>query len=203
MSCDRQALRRYMLLRSREQNDHIESAPKVFIGGSRRLSRLNEQIKHRLDSVIDKDLTVIVGDANGVDKAVQSYLAQRNYKNVAVFCMAGVCRNNVGNWPTREILAGKNARRDAAFFGTKDRAMGAEADYGLMLWDGKSRGTLANIRDLIGQQKPVVVYLASSKSFFTLHRPDELAELLAITPVTFVRDAHSRQPDPGHGQPLF
>ena len=192
-----------MLLRSREQNNGSESGPKVFIGGSRRLSRLNSQIKHRLDSVIDKDLTVIVGDANGVDKAVQSYLAQRNYENVAVFCMAGVCRNNVGNWPTREILAGQNARRDAAFFGTKDRAMGAEADYGFMLWDGKSRGTLANIRDLIGRQKPVVVYLASSKSFFTLRKQDELAELLATPPLTFVRDAHSRQSVPSREQRLF
>ncbi|MGB2622210.1 MAG: hypothetical protein WA857_18590 [Candidatus Acidiferrum sp.] len=190
-------------MRSREQNDHNETGPKVFIGGSRRLSRLNQQIKRRLDSVIDKGLTVIVGDANGVDKAVQSYLAQRNYENVTVFCMAGVCRNNVGNWPTREIFAGLNTRRDATFFGTKDRAMGAAADYGLMLWDGKSRGTLANVRDLIDRQKPVVVYLASSKSFFTLRRPDELADLLSTSPVTFVRDAHSRQSDSSRDQRLF
>jgi hypothetical protein len=192
-----------MLLRSREQNNRSETGPKVFIGGSRRLSRLNKQIKHRLDSVIDKGLTVIVGDASGVDKAVQSYLVQRKYQNVAVFCMAGICRNNVGNWPTREISAGQNTRRDAAFFGTKDRAMGAEADYGLMLWDGKSRGTLANIRDLICRQKPVVVYLASSKSFFTLRRQDELTDLLATSPVTFVRDAHNRQSDPSRDQRLF
>lgn len=192
-----------MLLRSLEQNRLSEAGPKVFIGGSRRLSRLNKQIKLRLDNVIDKGLTVIVGDANGVDKAVQSYLAQRNYENVAVFCMVGVCRNNLGNWPTREIAASQNARRDAAFFGTKDRAMGAEADYGLMLWDGKSRGTLANIRDLIDRQKPVIVYLASSKSFFTLRRPDELTDLLAIRPITFVRDAHSRQSNPSRDQRLF
>lgn len=168
-----------MLLPSHEQNSSIGNSPKVFIGGSRRLSRLNKQIKQRLNGVIDKGLTVIVGDANGVDKAVQRYLAERNYQNVAVFCMAGICRNNIGRWLTREITPAQNARRDAAFFGTKDRAMGAEADYGLMLWDGKSRGTLANIRDLIDRQKPVVVYLAPKKSFFTLRRQDDLSDLLA------------------------
>jgi hypothetical protein len=173
-----QALRRFMPLHSPEQNNHIGSGPKVFIGGSRRLSRLNKQIKNRLNSIIDKGLNVIIGDANGVDKAVQRYLAQMNYENVAVFCMAGTCRNNIGGWTTREIAALPNARRDAVFFGAKDRAMGAEADYGLMLWDGKSRGTFANIRDLIGRQKPVVVYFAPSKSFLTLRRQDELNELL-------------------------
>ncbi len=196
-----------MPLHSPEQNNHIGSGPKVFIGGSRRLSRLNKQIKDRLNSIIDKGLRVIIGDANGVDKAVQRYLAQMNYENVAVFCMAGICRNNIGRWTTREIAALPNARRDAVFFGTKDRAMGAEADYGLMLWDGKSRGTFANIRDLIGRQKPVVVYFAPSKSFLTLRRQDELNELLGrqrLTPsVNFVRASHTKQANLNRDHGLF
>ena len=171
------------------------------------MSRLNKQIKNRLNSIIDKGLNVIIGDANGVDKAVQRYLAQKNYDNVAVFCMVGICRNNIGCWTTREIAALPNARQDAVFFGTKDRAMGAEADYGLMLWDGKSRGTLANIRDLIGRQKPVVVYFAPSKSFLTLRRQDELDELLGrqrLTPsVNFVRASHTKQANLNRDHRLF
>jgi hypothetical protein len=151
---------------------------KVFIGGSRSLSRLNKEIKHRLDNIIDRELTVIIADANGVDKAVQRHLAQRNYRRITVFCMAGTCRNNVGDWATHEILAAKSNRPNATFYGMKDRAMGAEADYGLMLWDGRSRGTLANIKDLIDRQKPVVVYFAPSKAFSTLHRQGELCDLL-------------------------
>ena len=54
---------------------------KVFVGGSRRISRLNEQVRRRLERVIEKNLTVLVGDANGADKAVQKYLAERNYEN--------------------------------------------------------------------------------------------------------------------------
>lgn len=187
-----------MFLRSLEQSSEVLTSKKVFIGGSRSLSRLNKEIKRRLDNMIERGLTVVVGDANGVDKAVQRHLANRNYANITVFCMAGVCRNNVGKWPTREVRAPQGGRRDAAFFGTKDRAMGAEADYGLMLWDGKSRGTLANIKDLVDRQKPVVVYFAPNKSFLTLRRYEELGELLEkhgfTTSLSFARA--SRGPGP-------
>lgn len=46
--------------------------------------------------------------------------------------------------------------------------MADEGSIGFMLWDGKSRGTLANVLRLIEQGKKVVVYLAPSKQFTTL-----------------------------------
>jgi len=184
-------------LRSLEQSSEDPASKKVFIGGSRSLSRLSKQIKQRLDNMIERRLTIVVGDANGVDKAVQRHLANRSYGNIIVFCMADICRNNIGKWPTHEVRAPQGGRRDAAFFSVKDRAMGAEADYGLMLWDGKSRGTLANIKDLVERQKPVVVYFAPDKSFLTLRRYEELSELLgkhSPTPPLHVSSAsHGRQ----------
>lgn len=156
----------------------IRNETKVFIAGSRRLSRLNKDVRRRIDNIVDKRLTVIVGDANGVDKAVQQYLSSKNYSNVVVFCMGGGCRNNVGDWPTRTIMAADPARRDFAYYSTKDRAMAEEADYGLMLWDGRSRGTLTNIIHLVRGGKPVVVYIAPGRSFYTLRGSDHLAEIL-------------------------
>jgi hypothetical protein len=156
----------------------IKNETKVFIAGSRRLSRLSQDVKRRIDNIVDKGFMVIVGDANGVDKAVQRYLGGRHYRNVAVFCMEGVCRNNLGGWPTRTITAADPGRRDFAYYSTKDRVMVEEADYGLMLWDGRSRGTLTSIVHLVRQGKPVVVYLAPNKSFYTLRQPDHLAEML-------------------------
>lgn len=41
---------------------------KVFIAGSRRLSHLNEDVKGRIDTMIEKGFTILVGDANGADK---------------------------------------------------------------------------------------------------------------------------------------
>ncbi len=151
---------------------------KVFIGGSRGLSRLNQDVKRRIDKIIDKGFMVIIGDANGVDKAVQRYLSSRHYSNVVVFCIEGSCRNNIGDWPTRTVAASDPRRRDFAYYSTKDRAMVEEADYGLMLWDGRSRGTLTNIVHLVRQGKPVVVYIAPGRSFYTLRQSGQLAEML-------------------------
>lgn len=156
----------------------MNNGTKVFIAGSRRLSRLNKEVRRRIDNIVDKGFTVIVGDANGVDKAVQRYVSDRHYSNVVVFCMEGGCRNNVGRWPTRTIAAADPLRRDFAYYSTKDRAMVEEADYGLMLWDGRSRGTLRSIVDLVRKTKPVVVYIAPNKSFYTLRQSDDLIEML-------------------------
>lgn len=157
----------------------IRNGAKVFIAGSRRLSRLNNDVRRRIDNIVDKGFTVIVGDANGVDKAVQQYLSSRKYSNVTVFSMEGGCRNNIGDWPTRTIAAADPSRRDFAYYSTKDRAMAEEADYGLMLWDGRSRGTLTNIVRLVRKGKPVVLYVAPDRSFYTLRRSHQLAEMLA------------------------
>lgn len=151
---------------------------KVFIAGSRKLSRLVPEVRHRINTMIEKGFTILVGDANGADKAVQRYLAERDYRNVIVHCMANNCRNNVGGWPTRESQA-PNGARGFEYFATKDSAMVEEADYGLMLWDGESRGTLNNVLKLTRLHKPVVVYFSPSKTFENLRAGDDVARLLA------------------------
>jgi hypothetical protein len=140
---------------------------KVFIGGSRRVSRLGPPIRARLDKIIEKGLAVVVGDANGADKAVQQYLLSKHYDNVEVFCSGTACRNNVGHWRTRQILA-DTRDRGRRFFAAKDRAMVSEATYGLMVWDGKSTGTLLNVLRLLRQNKKVVVYTVPAGQFSEL-----------------------------------
>lgn len=152
---------------------------KVFIAGSRRLSRLTREVTRRIDNILAKGLTIVVGDANGMDKSVQKYLKSRRYENVLVFCMEDACRNNEGGWTIRKIQSPHGNRRDFAFYSTKDRAMADEAAYGLMLWDGESRGTLTNIVNLVRQSKPVVVYLAPKKSFSTVREPSDLRNVLS------------------------
>lgn len=151
---------------------------KVFIAGSRRLSRLDSTVKRRLDSIIGKGFTILVGDANGADKAVQRYLAEKRFRNVIVHCMVGNCRNNVAGWPTHEVSASPGAR-GFSYYSTKDLAMVNEAEYGLMLWDCESKGTLNNAINLVHQKKPVVVYLAPEKRFQNLRTLGDLAQLLA------------------------
>jgi len=150
---------------------------KIFIGGSRAVSKLNRVIRARLDDFIRRGDSIMVGDANGADKAVQQYFADRQYPNVEVFCMEE-CRNNVGSWPIRKI-APLNSRKDFRYYATKDMAMAQEARCGVMFWDGKSKGTLQNILNLMAAGKRTLVYFAPSKVFHVLSTDQELQALLA------------------------
>jgi hypothetical protein len=154
------------------------SETKVFIGGSRHLSRLAAEVKQRLDKIVESGIAVLVGDANGSDKAVQGYLADHQYPAVTVFCTSDTCRNNIGAWPTRSVTAPTGAR-GFAFYVVKDSAMASEATHGLMLWDGDSKGTLNNIVSLVKQDKPVVVFFGPAKSFVTVRTREDIAQLLA------------------------
>ena len=140
---------------------------KVFIGGSRRVSRLNADVRRRIDRIIEQGFPVLVGDANGADKAVQKYLQSRGYEAVEVFCSGGECRNNLGKWPVRAV-ATSQGRRDFDYYAAKDEQMAQEASVGFMIWDGKSAGTLANAARLLRQDKKVVVYATPAKRFLTL-----------------------------------
>jgi hypothetical protein len=150
----------------------------VFVAGSRQISQLPAEVTSRLDTMIEKGFQILVGDANGADKAVQRYLADKSYPNVLVHCMKDHCRNNVGNWPTREVAAPRGVR-GFDYYSLKDRTMAETAEYGLMLWDGKSKGTVNNVVSLSRDHKPVVVYVAPTKQFRTIRTSDDLRDLLA------------------------
>jgi hypothetical protein len=137
---------------------------KVFIGGSRAVLRLSAEVEKKLESIVDKGFSVIVGDANGADTAAQVYLHGKNYSHVEVFCSEGICRNNVGKWTVRSVAA-QTRERNAEFYYAKDRAMAEEADCGLMLWDGKSTGTPLNVFRLLSLQKKAVVYSVPQARF--------------------------------------
>jgi hypothetical protein len=67
----------------------------VFIGGSRAVARLNPMVREKLDDLMRRGCRILIGDANGADKAVQQHYAERGYRNLVVYCMDR-CRNNVG-----------------------------------------------------------------------------------------------------------
>ena len=145
----------------------------VFIGGSRAVSRLNAPIRQQLDNLIERKCTILVGDANGADKAVQSYLADHNYTDVVVYCM-DECRNNLGQWQTRPQTSPNGSNRDFEYYSTKDRAMARDAKCGVMLWDGKSRGTLTNVVNLLSDRKAVLLYFSPKRVFHKLSTMDDL-----------------------------
>ena len=172
---------------------------KVFVGGSRRLSRLNKKVTRTLDRLIERDLTIIIGDANGADKAVQSYLVNKQYRNVIVFCMQNQCRNNLGDWQSRRVETSLRTN-GFEFYAVKDLAMVKETDYGFMLWDSKSKGTLNSIVNLLRENKPVVVYFSPTK---TLHRLTTLGDLLKILEKCDKDSIHKLERDLGLSNLVF
>jgi hypothetical protein len=155
---------------------------KVFIGGSRHISRLNLQVRERLDKIVAKGLPVLIGDANGADKAVQQYLHDKHYANVEVFCAGRLCRNNIGKWKLRTVPTPAR-EKTFDFFAAKDRLMAHEAGVGLMIWDGKSAGTLLNVLRLLRQRKKVVVYAVPEGRFWELKHQSQWQDFVAACDV--------------------
>jgi hypothetical protein len=150
---------------------------KVFMGGSRQLSKLNNIIRQSLEDVLRNDPLILIGDANGSDKALQQYLSERKHKEVYVFCSGAHCRNNLGRWEIRRVESSRTTK-DFAFYTAKDEQMAIEADCGFMLWDGKSKGTLNNILNLLESGKKVSVYFSPKRVMITLLSTRDLVHLL-------------------------
>ena len=90
---------------------------------------------------MNQNFTVLVGDANGVDKQIQTYCYARNYKNVKVFNSNGKTRNNIGNWDVVNVKVSDNVK-GFDFYAAKDLEMAKQADYGFMIWNGKVKERL-------------------------------------------------------------
>jgi probable addiction module antidote protein len=144
---------------------------KIFIGGSRHVSRLPAEVKKRLDNVVASGHQVIVGDANGADKAVQKHFLDKHYNKVTVFCSGDKPRNNLGTWHTHHVDAPKSAK-GFHFYAVKDREMAREADFGLMIWDGKSPGTVLNVLRLALVGKIAVLFNIPEKDVVNIKTVD-------------------------------
>ena len=135
----------------------------IFISGSISIRSLSTAVQKHLNNIVERGLSVIIGDAPGADSAVQRFFADRKYANVTVFHM-GNCRNNLGVWRQRKI----QPQQGTPWYTCKDQAMAQSADYGFMLWDGKSRGTRQNILNMASLNKASLLFLAPSKEILTI-----------------------------------
>jgi hypothetical protein len=149
----------------------------VFLGGSRHVSRLNDDVRGRIDTIIKKGFPIVVGDANGADKALQAYLKSRKYRNVQVYCSGGRCRNNLGGWVVQAVQT-QLSDPSFDFYSVKDRAMADVANVGFMVWDGKSVGTLCNVLRLLKQKKKAALYAVPEKAFHELKTARDWSEFI-------------------------
>jgi hypothetical protein len=149
----------------------------VFIAGSMTIKRLDPLFTNRLSNIVLSKLDVVVGDADGADTSIQKALLDRNAEAVTVYCSGPRPRNNVGNWPLRNVFSEADPGT-RAFFTAKDLEMAKVADYGLMMWDAKSTGTLSNVIELLKGGKTCVVFVNKEKTFITVTDVEGLRRLI-------------------------
>jgi adenine-specific DNA-methyltransferase len=171
----------------------------IFIGGSRHISHLSEGAKERINNVMDKNHDIVVGDANGADKAVQKFLHEAGYRKVAVYCSGDRPRNNLGQWSLHSVTPPK-AAKGFQFYAAKDREMAVAADFGLMIWDGKSPGTVLNVLRLLRAGKAAVLIHGSAASF-TLKSTQDWDAFLAGCSDELRTELHDRA-TPEEWQPI-
>ena len=150
---------------------------KVFVGGSRKIVHLAPEVQNRLLNIIHSGGTFLVGDASGADKSVQNFLLNNQYEDVIIYYVGESLRNNVGNWKTQSVKC-ETKKKDFNFFACKDAAMSNDADYGFMLWDGISKGTINNAVNLLRGNKKVLMFFAKNRKFVSLREFDDLRAVL-------------------------
>jgi hypothetical protein len=158
---------------------------KIFISGSMGIKRVDNKVRGRIDNIINSNFQILLGDAKGVDTSVQDLLNSKGYRNVTIYCSGQHVRNNIGRWEVRKIMtAYKNNTR--LFFTAKDIQMAKFCDYGLMIWDSSSTGTLNNVYELLYQEKKSLVFINKLKSFIKIANIDDFERLASVmSPSTF------------------
>lgn len=153
---------------------------KVFIAGSMNIKHLDPMVKERIDTIVASEFEVVVGDADGADASVQWHLFNLGKQaRATVFCAGTEPRNNVGEWPVEHVHS-KFPQGSRAYFTAKDLRMAEVADYGLMIWDAKSTGTLSNVIELLARKKKSVVFINKAKAFLNVADVSQLEQLVGF-----------------------
>ena len=64
----------------------------VFISGSISIQILPQEVKNSIHKIIDNQMKILVGDANGIDSLVQDYCFSLGYFNVTIYSISSMPR---------------------------------------------------------------------------------------------------------------
>lgn len=150
----------------------------VLIAGSIKIKRLHPLFVERIENVVREGMSIIVGDANGADASMQAELVRQSASDVTVYCTGDKPRNNLGDWRVHHVQSSAQPGT-RAYFTAKDIEMAKQADFGLMLWDAASTGTLSNVFELLSQDKKSVVFVNREKTFVNVKRGEDILGLVS------------------------
>ena len=168
----------------------------IYLAGSRvgvSSGRLPNAVRDRVGTIVRRGMRVVIGDANGADRALQMLLRELGHKDVSVIVGgSGRVRNLADpDWPVERIGA-SSPLTGRALMTLKDETMGERATHGLMVWsdvyanrfgrESVSSGTLRNVWQLLSAGKPVALFYVPAGSFFDLKSLDDYENL--VLPLT-------------------
>ena len=163
----------------------------VFVSGSIKIKKLDLKVIERLKNIISSNLRVIIGDADGVDSSIQEFLKSNGVRSVVVYCSGDTPRNNLGHWDIKKVSTSyKPGTRQ--YFTAKDKAMAADCDYGFMIWDASSTGTLSNAIELVEKNKVGLVYINKAKEFIKIKNVQDLEILINFMSATSLKKADEK-----------
>lgn len=168
----------YILVMTKTKPRGWVKIKKIFIAGPIAIKKLDDDVEMKLLDIFKKKHQILVGDAKGVDVLIQNFYKKLDYKNVTVYVSGRKMRNNIFNWDTKFIDVDKGLS-GFDFYSQKDKAMAYDSDYGFMIWNGKSRGTLNNMINLISERKSILLYLTINKQYYLIDSKDKLDKLVA------------------------
>lgn len=158
---------------------------KVFIAGPRAVNILNKDMTNVLSRIMNKELIVLLGDANGVDCLAQEYFANAKYLNVRIYACNNKARNNIGGWTVQNVEV-PTGIRGFDYYSQKDIRMARDADNGFMIWNGKSQGTLNNIINLTSQNKKTMIYYIPTSKTINIDNLSDMENMAkSISPDTY------------------
>lgn len=143
----------------------------VFISGSIAIKRIPSCVESSLIKIIQQNIRVLVGDADGMDSLIQRFCKKNNYQNVTVYSIYSPARYNAAGYDDKLIQVDPEIKREREKQRAKDAAMTKDSDYNLIVWDGKSKGSYYNILRALKLNKKMKVYLHQEDRFLT---PGEL-----------------------------
>ena len=146
---------------------------RIFVSGSSKTqNKESGYYRRKLPSEVRRDIkqgikagsTFLVGDAPGIDRQVQDYLKQKNYKNVEVYGPGKNVRYQADKtWKSKPIDAPQYEKGSKEWLREKDIAMTKDSTKGLaVILDDGANATRNNVKRLKQQGKGVKVYALSN-----------------------------------------
>jgi hypothetical protein len=138
----------------------------VFISGSISIKKLPIEVINSIRKIIENKIHILVGDADGIDTLIQNFCLSENYTNLTVYSISAIPRYKATEeFNFKHIFPDENIKKERARQQEKDKAMTLESEFSFVIWDGKSKGSYANLIRALENNKKIKVYSNITKTF--------------------------------------